>query len=377
MQTWIFELPGSTSKEVTAPSAGHDPSKKQKLLFPTGLALAAPFRSAAEARSYQYFEHKTGPFLSKATVYPRALFDAMVRSAWQCAASRNLLIALAITDELRSNHVADRGGEGGLISAANSMKYYTTAMGLMAREKYLISDLLIASILAWVFDIGHRRTEAARIHLNSAMQIVNSNTIRLDTVESHSQVDNLIKTVIQPTLEGNQNFHKSTSVLASVGIDDAVSESRLKLPETFLSVFEAVQSCATCFDLLHTGEISQTTAAAFGRNWLQRVRRYGARGGVSALQRWALYILYASLGTFIETLYLELAGIEAQIRWNYIIGQLEKIYEAEFFSGFTDVLALLIEVISWSCEHKQPITRSKRLMQRIRREQPLEETSSP
>ncbi|KIV80137.1 hypothetical protein PV11_07658 [Exophiala sideris] len=292
----------------------------------------------------------------------------MVGSAWQCAASRNLLIALAITDEFRSNNIDYLPLEGGIVSTASSTKYYATAIGLMARERYPISDLLIASILAWIYDIGHRRTEAARIHLNSALEIADSNTARPDSDECPPQDDDLIKTVIKPALDGNQNFHKASSVLASVGTDDAVSHPSLKLPEKFSSVAKAVQSCEKCFELLRAGQIPPTQAASFGRDWLQSVRRYGAQGAVSPLQRWALYVLWAALGIFIETMYLGLAGIEAQIRWNYIIGQTERIYDAERFSGFTDVLALIIRVLGWSCEHRQPITRAKRLMQRIERE---------
>ncbi|KAI1611465.1 hypothetical protein EDD37DRAFT_433269 [Exophiala viscosa] len=383
VQTWIFELPGPTleveesqsSAQEASDSATSDDAKKSNLSAPTSLAPLVPFRSAAEARSFQYFECKTGPFLATAVAYPKPLLNTMLGSAWQCAASRDLLIAVAITDEFRSNNVEFLPGEGGIVSTANSTRYYATAMGLMAREQYPIPDLLIASILAWIYDLGHRRTEAARIHLNSALAIADTNTARPNSDECRPEDDDLIKTVIKPALDGNQNFHDSTSALASGWTDDTASGPTLKVPEKFSSMTKAVQSCRRCFDLLHAGLIPPKNAAEFGRGWLQSVRKYGAQGAVSPMQRWALYILYAALSTFIETLYLDLTGIAAQIRWNYIIGQMEKIFDAEHFPGFTEVLNLLIQVMAWSCEHEQPISRARRLIRRTEREHSRDEDS--
>ncbi|KIW45576.1 uncharacterized protein PV06_03957 [Exophiala oligosperma] len=376
IRTWMFE-PARSSVTQSHPQPA--PERKdewsslsgeaENALCPpsSGLAPLSLFSSLSETRSFEFFLHNTGPFLSHFSPTPAPLFNAFIRSALSCAATKNLLLALAILDESRIPDFALRKTGSAPLKAAE--RYHTAALGLMARERYPLHDLLIASILAWSYEVGNRRMQSARVHLDSALLIADKNLARSsqDSDPSYHR-DDLVETVLKPSLDANQSFHHSTTIFANQGATGETSHPSLDLPGTFSSVSEAAQLLEGCFDLLYVDRISTSDAAAFGRNWLDIIRRHRTRGiGIEPLmQRWVLYLLYATLGTFIEVKLEALSEFDAQTRCNHVIGLMETISETELFAGFSDALGLIMKITAGTCQAVQPVVRIKRLLDKIR-----------
>lgn len=218
--------------------------------------------------------------------------------------------------------------------------------------------------------VGH---QSARVHLDSALLIADRDLARsIRDKDPSCYRDDLVEKVLKPTLVANQSFHHSTTIFADQGATGEISHPSLDLSGTFSSVSEAVQSLGGCFDLLFVDRIRASDAAAFGRSWLEIIRRHRTRGnGIESLvQRWVLYLLYATLGTFIEVKLGELSEFDAQTRSNHVIGQMETILESEVFAGFSDALALIMKITAGTCQAVQPVVRIKHLLDKTRRRTP-------
>ncbi|KAI1611562.1 hypothetical protein EDD36DRAFT_292355 [Exophiala viscosa] len=220
------------------------------------ISMILPFNNAVEARSFQFFLLNTGPLLSQFSTEPQKLPEAIISSAWHCNASKNLLIALGMTDECRWTDAPSLPQDNGCaISYKTATRFYDAAVGLMAREKYSISDVLIASILAAVFELAHGEIQYVGLHLDSAVKIVQRGEGDPNHDKSRSSPEaSFLRMIYIPTLAACQEFHRSRTIFSSGKLTaptcdrQAVTMSST-LPSEFLSSAEAACSmgnASTC-----------------------------------------------------------------------------------------------------------------------------------
>lgn len=333
--------------------------------------MALPFNKATEARSFSFFIHNTGPLLSQLSPQPKQFLEAVINSAWHSNASRSLLVALSMIDECRwTDAPRSQQGDIGAISHANATRIYNAAVGLMAREEYSISDVLIASLLAAIFELAYGQIRYVGLHLDSAIKIIQRGTDHPGSNQPRlAAEDSFLKTIFIPTLKGCQDFHESTRIFAVEKLVPSPSDSQASvasstLPWRFSSVAEAACSMEKCLDLLHDGHLSPAEAVLFGHDWLESVRRYRGEASDLPVQRYSLYLVYATMGSSIETIWGELTEAEARVRWTYICSQIEKISEPPGFAGLSEVVTLITKAMGWYCKCSQLVNRTRQVLER-------------
>ncbi|KAI1623582.1 hypothetical protein EDD37DRAFT_609797 [Exophiala viscosa] len=367
-------LPSLGEEESNATSVNHVAVDVLKVATPASATspIEPGVLSPAEARSFQFFLLNTGPLLSQFSPEPQKLLEAIISSAWHCNASKNLLIALGMTDECRWTDAPSLPQDNGCaISYKTATRFYDAAVGLMAREKYSISDVLIASILAAVFELAHGEIQYVGLHLDSAVKIVQRGEGDPNHDKSRSSPEaSFLRMIYIPTLAACQEFHRSRTIFSSGKLTaptcdrQAVTMSST-LPSEFLSSAEAACSMGKCFDLLHAGNLSPAGAVFFSQNWLERARRFHVDTADLSAQRWALFIVYGTMGSSIEVICGELTEAEAQTRWNFISCQVGKISKPPGFDGLVEVLTLVSKAMGWYCKRSEPLKAARRVLEEL------------
>ena len=227
--------------------------------------------SAEENRALQFWRQCTGPWLANCSSngHRKVWEITFPRCAMRLAATRHLLVAVALMDE----HLPSPSFDMLVHRSQRILFHYNTAIKELTRDRPFELDVMLATILAWVLEIFLADQAKARMHLEASSSFLEKLDIDRLYKEDEEAHDILFEDVV-PVRGDCSGFSSSQKSLESATPKTSISVLTVltakNYPSQIASPYEAREACArylSSLDPLSTPGTSSEAPAADLSHW--------------------------------------------------------------------------------------------------------------